>query len=918
MKAPPLLPILAFALALAAACAQPAAGDGAVTMPQILTDRLDNGMELIMLPTKAVPLVTINLAAKTGAYVERKDNNGLSHLYEHMFFKGNAAIPDQEAYNQRMRRLGIVHNGTTATEGVQYFFTLPGRNLEAGMEFMAQALLTPKFEQSELEKERVVVLGEYDRNEASPTFHLDRAVTDAVYWKFPWRKNAIGARDIIATANVDQMREFQRVFYVPNNCALIVVGDFAPDQARTLAHKFFGEWKAGANPHDPPREPHPAILESRTIVVNQPIRFAVVRLTTYGPNCRQDPQATFAADVFGTMISLPTCRFQKQMVESRLAAQAAMGYYTQSEGGEINVWLQLAPPSLPVARDTLFAEIAAMADPKYFTANELADAKRNLMRDRLYEMEAGQAFSRNLAFWWVVGGVDYYRDYLEQVNQINLEDVNRFVKKYLLGKPYVMGVLTSAEIQKQMSWTDASLAGPARLGEATARATPIGGPGTSAGDEMPVKAVDPQDAPASAGDEKDAVSFAVPTQDGANVQVIFQPIRENDVVAVQVFFRGGSLNIAEDKGGLENLLIQTMVEASERYPKDKMQEIVSRTGLALGAETTYDYSVLTLKCLRHDLTLALDVLGDVMKSPRLDAADLEEVRGRILQTLQQEDSDPDEKVWHVANRGLFADHPYRSRPKGTLETLPRLTVEDLRAHRGRLMGAARTLIAVVGNLSRAELEKRLGAALGWLPKGESAPSVPSFPAAARGSIHVENKDIPTVYVVAKFALPGPGDPEFPAVRMGIEVLSERLGDVIRTQHALSYAVSASTAWYRSNFGNLYVTTTEPQKTLALMFAEVERLRTEPVTAEFLREVANPLYTQFFMRDETNTGQAGSLGRSEIAGLGWKSARTIADRFYEVTPEQVQKGMAKWLHNFHFGIIGKEDLLDQAQLEGFTK
>ncbi len=141
---------------------------------RIFTTKLDNGLEVIAIENYTVPLVTISIAVKNGAYTEPPEYNGLSHLYEHMFFKGNKAIPNQEKYMERQRELGMVWNGSTSTEFVNYYFTLSKDSLQPGLIFMKNAIETPLFNQAELEKEREVVLGEYDRNEATPSFNLNR------------------------------------------------------------------------------------------------------------------------------------------------------------------------------------------------------------------------------------------------------------------------------------------------------------------------------------------------------------------------------------------------------------------------------------------------------------------------------------------------------------------------------------------------------------------------------------------------------------------------------------------------------------------------------------------------------------------------------------------------------------------------
>ena len=119
----------------------PAAGP---TSPYKKTE-LANGLDVIVVEDHSVPLATIDLTVNTGAFTEPDEYAGLSHLYEHMFFKANAKYPSQEAYMKRVRELGIVYNGYTSGEVVTYFFTLPSKNIVQGIEFMADAIKTPAF-----------------------------------------------------------------------------------------------------------------------------------------------------------------------------------------------------------------------------------------------------------------------------------------------------------------------------------------------------------------------------------------------------------------------------------------------------------------------------------------------------------------------------------------------------------------------------------------------------------------------------------------------------------------------------------------------------------------------------------------------------------------------------------------------------
>ena len=209
----------------------------------ISSEQLTNGLEVIVIENHQVPLVTIVMAVKNGACVETPEYDGLSHLYEHMFFKANEAIPNQEAYLERTRELGMVWNGFTSQEAVVYFFTMYKDDMREGMIFMRNAIETPLFDEAELERERQVVLAEYDRADADPFHHLMREVDKELWYAYPWRKDVLGNRTIIATATQEKLRTIQQSYYIPNNCALIVAGDVEPAKVFDMAEGYLANGK---------------------------------------------------------------------------------------------------------------------------------------------------------------------------------------------------------------------------------------------------------------------------------------------------------------------------------------------------------------------------------------------------------------------------------------------------------------------------------------------------------------------------------------------------------------------------------------------------------------------------------------------------------------------------------------------------
>src|SRR5262249_9318258 len=206
---------------------------------------LPNGLDVIVVQNPGVPLVTIEADVKNGSFTQGEAYEGLSHLYEHMFFKANRAYPAPDQFVARASELGAAFNGTTSEERVNYYLTVPRDSVEGGMKFLADALMYPEFRTDELSRERQVVIGEYDRNESSPMFGFSQDMGKAL-WGSAWsRKNPLGERTVIESTTPDKMRTIEKRYYIPNNTAIIITGDIATDRAFSLARSVFGAWQRG-------------------------------------------------------------------------------------------------------------------------------------------------------------------------------------------------------------------------------------------------------------------------------------------------------------------------------------------------------------------------------------------------------------------------------------------------------------------------------------------------------------------------------------------------------------------------------------------------------------------------------------------------------------------------------------------------
>lgn len=422
---------------------------------------LGNGLEVIVVENHAVPLVTVELDVKNGAYTETPEFDGLSHLYEHMFFKANRTIPSQERYLERVNELGAVFNGTTSTERVNYFITLGVDSLEAGMRFMEDAIRHPLFLEEELVRERPVVIGEYDRAESSPFFHLGRAV-DTLLWTSAYysRKNVIGNREVILTTPPEKMRVIQERFYVPNNTALILSGAVDPERGFELAERVFGDWPRGPDPFATPVPDPPPLDSSSAVVVELPVGTVTVNVQWHGPSVTREPGDTYVADVLARVLANPTSAFQKALVESGLAFGASFSYYTQMHVGPIGISAQTTPDKALDVHRAILAEVEKLGEPGYVTEEQLRAAQTQVRVAELYGREQASTMAQTVGFWWAVAGLDYYLAYVDEMQAVTTGEFAGLARKYMIGKPRVSGVLISPEARRAIGLTPADLLEP--------------------------------------------------------------------------------------------------------------------------------------------------------------------------------------------------------------------------------------------------------------------------------------------------------------------------------------------------------------------------------------------------------------------------------------------------------------------------
>ena len=422
---------------------------------QILT--LKNGLQVIVIENHSVPLVTIELAVRNGSYTEPPEFNGLSHLYEHMFFKSNEKSK-AEGYFEGAGELAIFRNATTKEEVVNYFATTVKTSLRPAMIIMRDALRYPLFDKSELDQEIQIVLDEFSRNEANPFFHLNKAMDQRLWYKYFSRKNVIGDRGVIESCTPEKMRAIQKKFYLPNNTAIIVAGDVDTKEIFRMSEELYGDWPAGEDPFiKNPLVVHPPLAEDTAAIVTQPVQAATIMIGYHGPSTDTDADSTYAADVLSFALRQQDSKFYRNLVDTGLMTGISFGYLTQRNVGPIQFIAQTSPDKLKASIKAINAEIAKLDSPDYLTDEQIESAKTLLESNEIFSREKPSEYAHVVSFWWASSGLDYYANYVEHCKKVTRADIAKYVQRYIKGKKRVVGVMLSPDDKTRIALTEKDL-----------------------------------------------------------------------------------------------------------------------------------------------------------------------------------------------------------------------------------------------------------------------------------------------------------------------------------------------------------------------------------------------------------------------------------------------------------------------------
>ncbi|HEX9190965.1 MAG TPA: pitrilysin family protein [Candidatus Deferrimicrobiaceae bacterium] len=858
---------LSLALAFYAAFAAVAGGatppDGG--SPLVEKYQLPNGLTVVIRPNPSSPVVAVQAWVKSGSTTEPAARAGMSHILEHMAFKGTTRRGPGEIAREVESAGGEV-NAYTSFDQTVYHITISGRYLEIALDILADTLGNSVFDSAELARELEVVLEEVRMNEDNPGRVASKALFREAYTVHPYGRPVIGFADTIRSTTRDDLVSYFRTYYVPGNMVLVIAGDVDPGAARPLIERTFGQLprqpvSEEKMPAEPPQK------EIRVVLKEKDARRVYLEMGFHGPSMR-DPDV-YAWDLLSMILgSGDTSRLvhvvkdQKGLVDSVYASS-----YTPRDPGMLFVGGTIAPEKARAALKEILLETfrLAAAPPE---GPELARAKTATETDFLYSLESQSALARHVGFYeTTLNDAAFERVYLQKIRAVTAADILAVAGKYLVpGNLTVAAVLPAGQGALLPVEEIRMIAGEA-YGEATA-------------------------SPAKPERGARVVKEVLPN----GIRVI---VRENPavpVVAVGAGFLAGTRGEPKEKGGVSGLTAGMLTKGTTRHTAREISEAVENMGASLGGYSGRNSFGLQGKFLRRDFGPGFRLFAESLREPTFPAEELEKKRRETLGALTQQKDQLTQTTILLFLAAHYGEHPYGRNPIGTENSVRAMTPEDLKRYYERWADPRNMVIAVSGDIGAEVALAAVRKAFSDFPERPGYEPLGALPVPAPAGIRRAEEQREKQQ--AHFVIGYPGarftDPD----RYSLDVLGSALAGMggrlfvnLRDRKSLAYSVTSfSSEQVDPGFFAFYMGTSADKLdgAVADTLKEIGEVKADGVTQEELDRAKKWMIGSYEIGLQSNSSYVDKMVYNELYGVGYEETFRAPEKIAAVTLSDVNR------------------------------
>ena len=400
---------------------------------------LPNGLQVLIAPSNASDLVTMDVWVGAGTRRETAENNGVAHFMEHLIFKGTPTRKPGDI-DAAIENLGGTLNAATSYDWAHFYGTVASADAPAALAVLGDALMNSEMRQADMDAEKPVILSEMAREAGSATTRVNRVFNSLCFPDHPYGRPLLGTSDNITNMPRKTVVDFYHTFYAPANATLILAGKVTPEEGLALATKTFGAWPARAVPDDKvlPAAPQTGL---RIRNLNAPVRRGFLQIGFRAPSVRDKPDV-WVMDILMTLLGQGGNNRLEQNLERRkkLVTAVSTSYLTQRDPGTMSVTAEFDPGDYDTVRKAILAEASALRDTP-ISPGELAAAKHTLLASYLFDTQTNTGRADALGFYSRIDSYKYDAEYVANFESVTPDLVQSVARKYLTPDAYTLVTL---------------------------------------------------------------------------------------------------------------------------------------------------------------------------------------------------------------------------------------------------------------------------------------------------------------------------------------------------------------------------------------------------------------------------------------------------------------------------------------------
>ena len=823
------------------------------TDPGAVIKTLPNGLTIILREDHSAPVVSAQAWCRTGSIDEGPWlGAGLSHVLEHMLFKGTKTRPASRI-DQEVQEAGGYMNAYTSFDRTVYHIDVPNTGTAVAIDILCDIMRNATLPEEELVKEKQVILREMDMNQDDPDRLAGRRLFETAFTRSPYRFTIIGYPDIYNEITREHLAAYYQTRYAPNNTFFVVVGDFSSESVLGQIERCYADAKLRALPVSvlPDEPPQTA---PRDVIEEAPIELGHVHFSWHVPGIRHPdlPVLDMISAILGNGRS--SRLFQNIRERLGLAHSASAWVYCPGEIGLFGLSAVVDLDKFPAACEAILAELEALktAPP---SEEELARSRNQFLAGTLGSRKTMQGQAQDLGSSWMASGdLGFSNRHLAAVQKVTPEDIHRVARAWLTEENRTRYALL-----------------------------PKGGAST-----LPVASASPAASPVSK------------TVLGNGLRLLVKEDHRLPFVEFRLAFKGGVLVETPESNGITQLAGRMLLQGTKTRSASQIANEIEALGGRIDTFGGNNSFGLSLDILASGWTKGLEILTDILLNSQFPHEELEREREHQLAGIKSQRDELLASAGALMRRGLFGPSGYGLDSLGTEESVGRLQAEDLRAFLHRWATPSNLVMAVFGDVDPAVVQKQVGESLGAWASSPTPPVPPRHPGADKFTRLVEIRDKKQAVIVVGF----PGESVVGGDRFALDLLQSACSDLgsrlftrIRDELGLAYYVGAHHSCGLEPGSFSFYAGTAPEKAELVereLLAQAALLGSEGLTAEELSRAKAKMIGQKKIARQDLGSLAISAVLNELYDLGHDFFEHETGLIEAVTLEKVRAAAGKFL------------------------